>query len=59
MLPPFIIEQIRKREEDEKRRRIDQQPRLQLPLERADGVVKPPMIEEAPRKRGVIILDLG
>ena len=32
MLPPFIIEEIRKREADRKRR--DEQPRLELPLDR-------------------------
>jgi len=54
MLPPFIIEQIRKREEEE-RARYDQ-PRLELPLER-----HPPRKTEVPDDepgRGVIILDL-
>jgi hypothetical protein len=56
MLPPFIIEQIRKREEEE-RRRYEQQPHLELPLappgparrreEKDDGV-----------QRGVIIVEL-
>ena len=54
MLPPFIIEQIRKREEEERARY--EQPQLELP--------KP---QPRPRKpgaqeddnRGVIILDLG
>jgi hypothetical protein len=31
MLPPFIIDQIRKREEEESRRRDEDQPRLELP----------------------------
>src|SRR5262249_20204864 len=34
MLPPFIIEQIRQREEKERERREQHQPRLELPLER-------------------------
>ena len=50
MLPPFIIEQIRRREEDE-RRQHEQQPRLELPVD-----AFPPRAE---RERGVIILDLG
>jgi hypothetical protein len=31
MLPPFIIDQIRKREEDERARQDSEQPRLELP----------------------------
>ena len=58
MLPPFIIEQIRKREEEE-RARYDEQPQLDLPIPR-------PMAPMAPRReerddepnRGVIILEL-
>ena len=56
MLPPFIIEQIRKREEE--RRQHQEAPRLELPL---------PQQREAPRKsipdeeadRGIVIVDLG
>ncbi len=33
MLPPFIIEQIRKREEQERAQRDVQRPRLELPIE--------------------------
>ena len=33
MLPPFIIEQIRKREKEEREHQAEQ-PRLELPLER-------------------------
>lgn len=54
MLPPFIIEQIRKREEES--RRQSEQPRLELPLP------MPPRIKrEADDEvdRGVIIVDLG
>jgi hypothetical protein len=57
MLPPFIIEQIRQREEQ---KRWDDRPRLELPL---DGMMPPlPMgtpaddPEDAPR--GVVILDI-
>jgi hypothetical protein len=57
MLPPFIIEQIRKREEEEQRQY--EQPQLELP-------VTPPAApkrreergEDEPGKRGVIILDI-
>ena len=56
MLPPFIIEQIRKRESEERR----EQPRLELPLEPmrppASGDPRPPNGDES--ERGVIILDL-
>lgn len=56
MLPPFIIEQIRKRE-DEERARYDQ-PVLELPIPRpriprsSEGVA-----EEEPN-RGVVILEM-
>jgi hypothetical protein len=54
MLPPFIIEQIRKREKEE--RAHYEQPQLELPIERPR-----PRRPEAPTEeieRGVIILDL-
>jgi hypothetical protein len=56
MLPPFIIEQIRKREEQEQARH--EQPVLELPIPRpriprsSEGVA-----EEEP-SRGVVILEL-
>jgi hypothetical protein len=52
MLPPFIIEQIRKREQEEQRY---EQPQLELP------VPPPRPKKDAPDdepNRGVIILDL-
>lgn len=57
MLPPFIIEQIRSREEAEQRRKDAAQPRLQLPIH------SNPMIDDAPQSeddsdRGVAIIDL-
>jgi hypothetical protein len=55
MLPPFIIEQIRKREQDERVRH--EQPRLELPLDRP----RPRKQQDVPEDdggRGVIILDL-
>lgn len=54
MLPPFIIEQIRRREEEETRR--EEQPYLELPLPHAPMVEhRPP---EEPDDRGVVIIDL-
>ncbi|MBI2895235.1 MAG: hypothetical protein HYY06_16900 [Deltaproteobacteria bacterium] len=56
MLPPFIIEQIRRREEEERRRY--EQPVLELPLDSPYAPL-PEMTpdEEAPSDRGVIIID--
>ena len=54
MLPPFIIEQIRKREEEEQKHY--EQPQLELPVQPV-----PKRHEEAPggeAERGVIILEL-
>jgi hypothetical protein len=58
MLPPFIIDQIRRREEEELRRR-DEQPRLELPIDAFPPVRKRDEEAEDDRDRGVIILDLG
>jgi len=54
MLPPFIIEQIRQREERE--RRNAPQPFLELPLH----MPMPPRERspEEPSDRGVVIIDL-
>lgn len=59
MLPPFIIEQIRQREAEERSRKEANRPRLELPLE---GYRRPAR-EEWPEDtsevpRGVIVLDL-
>jgi hypothetical protein len=55
MLPPFIIDQIRRREEEERRKQELEQPRLELP----DDVYRPAreQPDDAPQ-RGVIILEL-
>lgn len=58
MLPPFIIEQIRQREQQERERRDVNQPRLELPLERIP-VRRPAPEDEDEPNRGVIIVDLG
>ena len=62
MLPPFIIDQIRRREEDERRRGDLDRPRLELPLDLyhpAPAAPKPNEDDEPQEDRGVIILDLG
>ncbi len=58
MLPPFIIEQIRQREE-EARRKVEERPRLDLPLEVYPPSPEPVKEEEEQPKRGIVILDLG
>jgi hypothetical protein len=54
MLPPFIIEQIRKREQEEQRY---EQPQLELPVPAPKPKKEGPLDDETPN-RGVIILDL-
>jgi hypothetical protein len=55
MLPPFIIEQIRRREEEERARH--EQPQLDIPLERP--VPRAPQAPEEQGDRGVVIIDLS
>ena len=59
MLPPFIIDQIRRREEEEQRRRVEEQPRLDLPVDAYRPYPEAPREEDEPSNRGVVILDLG
>jgi hypothetical protein len=58
MLPPFIIEQIRKREEEECLRRDAERPRAELPI----PMGSPPSTESSPEEeeveRGVVIVEL-
>ncbi len=56
MLPPFIIEQIRKREEEDRQRY--QQPQLELPVPSPSRprIDIPPETDEV--GRGVLILEL-
>jgi hypothetical protein len=54
MLPPFIIEQIRRREEQERARH--EQPRLEIPVERP--APRAPQAPDDASERGVIIIDL-
>ena len=59
MLPPFIIDQIRRREDEEARRR-QEQPRLELPVDAIPPVRKrEERDDDDDADRGVIILDLG
>ncbi len=55
MLPPFIIEQIRRREEQERAR--PEQPQLEIPGERAVPR-KPAVPSEEQVERGVVVIDL-
>lgn len=57
MLPPFIIEQIRQREEREQARKREEQPRLELPVE--PRTPHPKRSEDDDADRGVLILDIG
>ena len=58
MLPPFIIEQIRRREEAQRRKSSDaKQPRLELPLDVHRPAIEPESSDED-HNRGVVIVDL-
>jgi hypothetical protein len=61
MLPPFIIDQIRRREEAERRRIERDQPRVELPVDAYRPAPRPQPDAEEPDDpdRGVVILDLG
>ena len=54
MLPPFIIEQIRRREEQERARH--EQPCLEIPKERP--APRSPQAPDDKAERGVVIIDL-
>jgi hypothetical protein len=54
MLPPFIIEQIRRREEQERARH--EQPQLEVPVDRPRPTS--PSAPEEKGERGVVIIDL-
>jgi hypothetical protein len=55
MLPPFIIDQIRRREEEERHR--DVRPVIELPLPLPGGSEEQRRGDES--DRGVVIIDLG
>jgi hypothetical protein len=54
MLPPFIIEQIRRREEEERARQ--EQPQLEVPREVPSP--RPSQPSEEKVERGVVVIDL-
>ena len=56
MLPPFIIEQIRQREERERARQ--QQPQLEIPRERTEPGKPGKPAGEDQGQRGVVVIDL-
>jgi hypothetical protein len=57
MLPPFIIEQIRRREEAQRRKSDAKQPRLELPVDVHRPAIEPDGADED-QNRGVVIVDL-
>lgn len=57
MLPPFIIEQIRRREEEQRRQRIEQ-PTLELPIPSSSPMPSRPAKDEEDEHGGVVIVDL-
>ncbi|MGE3629185.1 MAG: hypothetical protein AB7P00_04690 [Sandaracinaceae bacterium] len=57
MLPPFIIDQIRRREEQEKIQR--DAPHQELPLPNDPLPQKQKTHDDDEPKRGVVIIDLG
>ena len=62
MLPPFIIDQIRRREEEERRRIERDQPRVELPVDAYHPAPRTKRGEDGEPDdpdRGVVILDLG
>ena len=59
MLPPFIIDQIRRRETDQKRRGDEQQPTLEVPDLPTSRRSNDTDDDEEDQERGVVIIDLG
>ena len=59
MLPPFIIEQIRKREQEERDRRAEQQPRVEVPVEPLGRPEPGDADDDGEPDRGVTIVQVG
>jgi hypothetical protein len=57
MIPPFIIEQIRRREEAERRKKEAERPRIELPVD-AHRPTREPRVREEELQRGVVIVEL-
>jgi len=61
MLDSFIIEELRKREKQERDRAAAERPVLRLPIDEPDEPARPPRREddnEPGPKRGVVVIDL-
>ena len=56
MLPPYIIDEIRRREQEHQRRH--EQPRIELPLPTAPPTDRRHNREDSDKDRGVVIIDL-
>jgi hypothetical protein len=56
MLPPFIIEQIRRREKQQRDRQENSRPRVELPIEQRPAQRREDNDDDA--DRGVVVLDL-
>ena len=59
MLPPFIIEQIRKREQEERERQAERRPYVEVPLEPFWRPEPSDDDDVGDANRGVIIVELG
>ena len=60
MLPPFIIEQIRRREVEERLRHDANRPRLEIPVDTYRPAPEDPEEPVEPAvERGVIVVDLS
>ncbi len=57
MLDAFIIEEIKRREQERQRRQDSERPSIQIPLPEPDRA--PQQSEEEKPQRGVIIIDLS
>lgn len=57
MLDAFIIEEIKRREQDRQRRQDSERPSIQIPLPEPSRI--PQQSEEEKPQRGVIIIDLS
>jgi len=58
VLPPFIIDQIRQREEQERLRREADRPRIQLPVDALWPLPEEDEEKDDGSERGVAILEL-
>lgn len=56
MLPPFIIDQIRRREEQERRH---ESPSVELPLPSSTPGPREQRPREDEPQRGIVVIDLG